>query len=233
MNRRLFAIGFFVIALFAVLINLGIRYNLSKSDWAAWVQAIGSIGAILAAVGVVQFQHIQQARLAAEAKRLERRGRLNALMAIFTTICEIVDDCASMVHKENIVWPLQAERLLEAKKLLGSIPIFELPDHVVVLRISQISEALQRAKVVAEALKTNRNEKIREMVKKTIGYSSVICSHGIADVTILLSKCSTASEIEKDLAAYEQINENAKLADEVWAELRSEKQTNSEPTAEN
>jgi hypothetical protein len=227
MNKRLLSLGFLVFAFISILLTVGIavgiRYNLSKSDWAAWVQAIGSIGAILAAVGVVQYQHRQQARLALEAKRIERRMRLNTLMAIFTAIGQIVDDCASKVNEENIAWWMQAERLKEAKMLLSSIPLFELPDHGVVLRFSEISEALQRAKAMADALSVKRSPEVREKIQKMISLTSVICRHGITDITLLLVECSTRDEIDSDMASYEQIEENAKVADDIWEKLQSKK----------
>lgn len=76
----------------ANLIVVGIRFDLSKSDWSGWVQAFGSIAAILAAVVVMNYQ----ARSAAE---LVRKTDFDAQIRLARTIGKVVENsCVELLH---------------------------------------------------------------------------------------------------------------------------------------
>lgn len=70
--------GLLAIAVLAFLIMTGSHFELTKSDWAAWVQAIGSIVAIGGAVWLTQRQIDAQAKVALDA----RKQANNALRAV-------------------------------------------------------------------------------------------------------------------------------------------------------
>ena len=70
LNNSMVLSALLAVVLISCLISLGQRYELSKSDWASWVQAIGAILAIAGAFGVASWQY-DQAR-ADEARRFVR-----------------------------------------------------------------------------------------------------------------------------------------------------------------
>lgn len=49
-----------IVMILVVLILCGAHFNLSKSDWAAWAQAVGSIAAIFGAARIADWQHGKQ-----------------------------------------------------------------------------------------------------------------------------------------------------------------------------
>lgn len=63
-------------AVVTLTMRLGQAFDLSKSDWAAWVQAIGSVVAIVASAGLVFVQHHLERRRA----NAEQRDKLDALV---------------------------------------------------------------------------------------------------------------------------------------------------------
>lgn len=85
--RRWLRNGALVCAATAALITAGLRADLGKSDWAAWVQAIGSIAAIAAAAVTVTWQVGLQRRqqLRAEIERFQLIGSVafNTRVALF------------------------------------------------------------------------------------------------------------------------------------------------------
>lgn len=73
----------FAVVAFLVVCNLiGTVFGLSKSDWAAWVQAIGSIGAIIAAIFVMKSQSESASRLMIASDRRALQRRTNSVGAI-------------------------------------------------------------------------------------------------------------------------------------------------------
>jgi hypothetical protein len=65
-----------------VLWGVGTFFDLSKSDWAAWVQAVGSIGAIVGAVYVMDRQSEAAAKLAIDTEHRAMARRLSAIEGI-------------------------------------------------------------------------------------------------------------------------------------------------------
>jgi hypothetical protein len=73
---------FAVAACGLILWAIGGFFDLSKSDWAAWVQAVGSIGAIGGAVYVMDRQSEAAAKLAVDTEHRAMARRLSAIEGI-------------------------------------------------------------------------------------------------------------------------------------------------------
>lgn len=74
--------GLLAIAFMAALFATGLHFDLTKSDWAAWVQAIGSVGAIFFAVWTTQRQIAAQAQQAKDAEGRAIKRANDALLAV-------------------------------------------------------------------------------------------------------------------------------------------------------
>jgi len=94
-----------------VLIAIGLLVDLSKSDWAAWVQAIGSILAICGAVWATQTQITSQTRLALDAEARSRQCSNDALRAV-------IDGAAQQFLKLVPVMNLQRDQDVEFLEML-------------------------------------------------------------------------------------------------------------------
>jgi hypothetical protein len=95
------------------LVLLGRANDLSKSDWAAWVQAIGSIGAILVAVGVARHQSESQRQLEERKERDDVAGLLRCLRSDMAVSLEQLSRGIGPMIQEmgpdsafRIVWPI-------------------------------------------------------------------------------------------------------------------------------
>lgn len=64
------------------MIAIGLLVDLTKSEWAAWVQAIGSIAAIAGAVWLTQRQIDAQAKITRDAENRELKRFHDALLAV-------------------------------------------------------------------------------------------------------------------------------------------------------
>lgn len=74
--------GLLAIAFIAVLIAIGLHFDLTNSDWAAWVQAIGSMLAIWGAVWLTQRQINAQAKMALDTENRALKRANDALRAV-------------------------------------------------------------------------------------------------------------------------------------------------------
>lgn len=216
--RRVVALAIVVLAGF--MIWLGSLWGLSKSDWAAWVQAVGSVAAVFVAVWIVRLQHQRDVRLRDESERGIRRRQLSALRWVFSAASNTCETVAARVHSEHTTWTLQAELLAEQRRLFSSIGLSELPDAALVLRIHEFTQLLQHAHTVVEALAQPRKESIRNHVAELLRDARDIALAGVTECTKLLIACSTQVELDADWQLLDARKGTMALTKRVYAELQ-------------
>jgi len=215
----------FALVAFAALagaVYAGRAWDLSKSDWASWVQAVGSIFAILVAVVVVRMQHAYDDRIRSEAERIERKSRLNSLRWLFSIVGEACGSISDMSARKHVVWHLQARVLSERRNLLLSHPVAHYPDGALLLRAQSIAHRLQMAEAVVEALSTPRREETRHHVAELLLNIRDEALVGMTQCTTLLTRICSAEELEREWELMDSEEEARKLATKVWTELLSE-----------
>lgn len=208
-----------VVALLVGAIYGGVLWDLSKSDWAAWVQAIGSIGAILVAVLVVQLQHSRQLLYEAEKSRVERRRQLNVLRWQFSIVAKTCGDIADMIGRKHVSWLLQAEVIKEQRLMLAAVPISNFPDASLLIRAQDLSHRLLLSSHVVANLKVLRNEDTLQHVGDMLRMARNEALIGITEATSLLLKISSDSEMKTDSEMLDSREENRQLVLEVLNEL--------------
>ncbi len=128
----------------AALVAIGLKSDLSKSDWASWVQAIGSIGAILAAFGIANAQTRtvrEQVRQESAATDLARYRAIRAVASIlFATADQMRNAWESRDAQQ--VGTRELDHLLDSKRVLESFGVFELPDPDLVVRLLTLPRAV-------------------------------------------------------------------------------------------
>jgi hypothetical protein len=142
----------------SVFVSSGLLWGFTKSDWAAWVQAIGSIAAIVGSVWAVQRQ---LAFNRAEDRERERREGLRkygiaAHLAIeaagtIQTMGKLVD-----LTDRHIEWKQVAERLGDCKAAIQSIPLLELPEYELAPRLQELLMVVHHAREIADGLADKR-----------------------------------------------------------------------------
>lgn len=207
------------LALLAVAIFAGVRWDLSKSDWAAWVQAVGSIGAILVAIAVVQFQHSRQSKVEAEKARIERRGQLNVLKWQFNMIAETCNGIADMIGREHVAWFLQAQVLRERRNVLASFPITHFPDASLLIRAQDLSHRLLIAAAVVDSLEVPRKEITLRHCADLLRAARDEALVGVTEATGLVVKISSAMDIKTDWETLDAREENKAMTLKVMEEL--------------
>jgi hypothetical protein len=128
MQRWLWGYGGAVVILSAIIVVQNV-WGLSKTDWAAWVQAIGSIGAILGAFYLGSRQAQWQAR--AEDRRI--RAKYLSIANVAIGYVEVILDSARPDSGGMLLAGIEAQRLIETTSAMKAIPLHELgsPDVIV------------------------------------------------------------------------------------------------------
>ncbi|SFV04566.1 hypothetical protein SAMN05216350_12114 [Polaromonas sp. YR568] len=116
------------------------------SGFASWVQAIGSVLAILAAAVIAAWQTHQTRNI---DKEKERRDRLNKFLAVRGILMH-VDACFQIAIDElgkrssPKVWERLSQEVSQARSVLASLPILDLPGPYTAIRLG-LSEQRLRA----------------------------------------------------------------------------------------
>lgn len=178
-------------ALFLVAaVMLGNYYELDKSAWAAWVQAVGSVIAIVATVGVVELQHSKGEQekerrhesMVASAMRFARSavGKIGE-MADALRISDVSSEDMSRLRAElaGIRWALESIPLAEISSrehdlaetlttvLSAVIWCYELADLIV----QKNGEDEFQAHVISDRYSDPLYAVLGELIDRTAGYS--------------------------------------------------------------
>lgn len=140
------------------LVLLGREFDLSKSDWASWVQAVGAVGAILITFSLARSQHRHERKLDEERQRDERNVQLDAQLLGRTVAVQNAVQIASFslhaalglvhaVRDEEPIWE-HAQHTVQLEKLRTVLDSMISPstEHLVVL------SALNVALVITQTL---------------------------------------------------------------------------------
>lgn len=130
-HRRAVAAGAAGVAL--GLVGLGRYYDLDKSEWAAWVQAIGSVGAIFGSYLIGRWQSEREDEHALRMALIAKREKWAAVKAVIDDIYRQCLDLAPHFEREEAGVDVSAlathyDRRKFSKSLerVESIPVFEL-----------------------------------------------------------------------------------------------------------
>jgi hypothetical protein len=97
--------------------------SFTRTECAAWVQAIGSVGAIIIGILAIIYQQSKEEARRVEALRLESRNQLNALKWIFLEISNQAQICLNKLNSEYVRWDIQANEFQELARRIDSIPL--------------------------------------------------------------------------------------------------------------
>ncbi|QWD17115.1 hypothetical protein G6700_05105 [Polynucleobacter paneuropaeus] len=208
----------------AFLLLIGYVLNLSKAEWATWIQSFGSVGAIVAALWAVNYQNTKEVKLQAEITRQAQRRQLNVINWVFITIASTCSKCADRVGLENINWGLEAESIEEVREYLLSIPPSEIPDAALVVRSIELSQALKRVFAVVSALSTPRSKEIQEAIIGILNAAKEDALIGSTEASKLKVNCSTSLELQNDFKMIDLRNEHRIMMLETLSELKGASQ---------
>lgn len=171
--------------------------NFALDSAPAWVQAVGSIAAIVAALLVIRIQHQNQLNRDAEAERQVARRKMKTVSALLQNTALVCIDCAESVHDESALWDIQIHRLdIERSRLLG-LPVFELPDVLLLHIISDVVKRLDLAIRLVRELKnfhSQHSESAKAKIKDLLMHVADSCFVGIYEITGLVAAASTQEE---------------------------------------
>jgi hypothetical protein len=144
---------FLLVVVFSVgdLIILGSAFELSKSDWASWVQAIGSVAAIGAALFIMDRQNKHTARLALESEHRGNMARAKVVGAIVENVQKQFDAALDpVVHFARLNSPDETLRRMkqaqtpirDARLRLSTIPVYDLGIEEIAIGILEMIDGL-------------------------------------------------------------------------------------------
>lgn len=127
------------------LLWLGLKFELGKSDWASWVQALGSIAAIAGAwlIGKIQSKtaYVHALRL----RERERYDRMHAVFPIATRAHELITELDTepfdLYYKDRY----SAASFRVCIKAIEAIPLHELGNFGLVEGYMEMQQALEAA----------------------------------------------------------------------------------------
>ena len=141
------------------IVILGNHYDLTKSDWSGWVQAIGSIAALAVAIFVMSRQNAHSARLLAEADVRIMLRRAAAVSALVVRASERLQECtASLGHDArtgdnasfHTLWTVAGPALRQCKSALELVPAYELGGYKMVNGLHSMIDSLHNFLLLGE-----------------------------------------------------------------------------------
>lgn len=148
---------------------IGLLVDLTKSEWAAWVQAIGSIAAIAGAVWLTQRQIDAQAKIALDAENRELKRANDALLAVVDGAAKqflklepemdvaISDDFSYM----SFMFDYEEQSFTDAINALESVRLVDLWSYELVEAITGMKAGMIKLRhAVTEARNRNRDKEV-------------------------------------------------------------------------
>lgn len=192
----------------------------------AWVQAFGSIAAIIATLAVIRIQHQNQLNRDAEAERQVVRRKMKTVSALLHNTGLVCLDCASSVDEEGALWDVQLHRLeIERSRLLG-LPVFDLPDVLLLHIISDVVKRLDLAIRMVRELKdfhSHHSEYAKGRIRALLEHVADSCLVGIYETTGLVAAASTEEEkASGEASAFPDREKAFRDASALLAKIRQE-----------
>lgn len=138
----------------AALVATGLQFELSKSDWSSWVQAIGSV----AAVAVALYLSDQGFRRAVELDRRKQLGaeklrlrHVHSLLAIALRDAIELHEAAQSIN-EQFLGTYDIEILADTRRILESLPKFDIPEPEVVFGIVRLCRHIKVVEATFKAV---------------------------------------------------------------------------------
>lgn len=141
--------GVLIVPLLVGLVWLGLEFELTKSDWAAWVQAIGSMGAIVGAWRIGSRQSQAAFRHALDLREIEQQERLRAIFPIATHAFELIGELADQPFETYYRKSYSATAFQSCLRAINAIPLHELGRYGLVEGYMSLQSALDDAKDAA------------------------------------------------------------------------------------
>ena len=123
---------------------IGVWFGVTRGEAPAVIQAIGSIGAIVVAVLVMQYQTKRAREERIEQRNFDDARKVNIIRSIFAAIEEVSKGQAEKFQKteevllqktkiEDVVADFGIAYFIDMKDAIGEIPLWEVPDHDLVI----------------------------------------------------------------------------------------------------
>jgi hypothetical protein len=193
--------------------------SLTRSECAAWVQAVGSVVAIGIGVATIVYQQAREDARRKEVLRLESRNQLNALKWMFLEISNQAQICLAKLNSEHVRWDIQANEFQELARRMDSIPLTIISDPGLMARVLETSKWLRKTILIVNALNSPRKEETKLIISKMISSTKEEALIGVTEVTQLLIKCSSSAELDKDWELIDKRKSNRDMTLEVLSEL--------------
>ncbi|MDF9789233.1 hypothetical protein [Polynucleobacter sphagniphilus] len=193
--------------------------SFTRTECAAWVQAIGSVGAIILGITAIVYQQSKEEARRVEALRLENRNQLNALKWIFLEISNQAQTCLTKLNGEHVRWDIRADEFQELARRIDSMPLSTISDAGLMARVLETSKGLRLIVLMANALGSPRKEEIKSIISSVIAKTKEEALIGVTEVTQLLIKFSSSVELEKDWELIDKRKSNRDMTLEVLSEL--------------
>lgn len=134
-------------AAFALLVSWGFKYDLDKSEWASWVQAVGSIVALLFAFLLGERQAKATLEGVREANRIDARRRYDAIVALAESAEEYTSRIGAIFHDGGFGYlelkiKYQESIMLDLIDALKSVSALDLGSYNAIFALASLRTAM-------------------------------------------------------------------------------------------
>jgi hypothetical protein len=137
-------------AAISVILFLGFKFDLNKSEWASWVQAVGSISAILAAAAIASWQSHTAQQNYERRKREDRINKALAIKYILRRAKLVLDNAERSIAASSHAKDIAIEQVDFMQLTLRSLPVFETPSPELVFFIQRTDRDMTYIRVILQ-----------------------------------------------------------------------------------
>jgi hypothetical protein len=205
------------------IVIIGKGHDLSKSDWASWVQAIGSILAVMIATVAVVYQRSNEALKNEEIQRQRDRRIILAYHSLLMHIAETCGQITKLVSPTYKSWEFQGIVLDEARELLRSIQFSDYPDYALVRRSLHVQHLLHISSAIIRLMPgSETDDEDREALRGTLRKTFEEALVALTQSTEVLVRISTQDELDKDRIISRNLDQHRNRTKDLYEQVLSE-----------
>lgn len=161
--NKLYLSILFLVLFLVIFIFFGFHFDLNKSEWASWVQAVGSIMAIGAAGAIAIYQTNVVRRLEQDKRNAEEVVKLNVVKALLARSHGLAKDVVNAVNdpKINNIELVTPVLMRDTSATLMALPLFEIPSGITALDVMTLGRGMLQ---LADGWESMREEATRTSV---------------------------------------------------------------------
>jgi hypothetical protein len=188
--------------------------NFLTTSASSWVQAVGSIAAIWGAFAIANQQKVAQNAKDEETERQKRRLRFEVCHNVLQRVNSAFDSGEKAGSNLRSLSVLHIE-INHATGLLDSLPLFEVPDALLVHRINLVSQSLRHSIALLNEVEPFDNESLVQIFVENARDAKRECSITVLYCRLLIKATGKHGQVEEWAREQATLKELAAIVDKL------------------